>query len=89
MEFEWDEAKRLSNIAKHGLDFADIQDMFDGRPLAEKSLIRDGEHRVVSTGLLIGRFCTVVWTRRDNVLRIISARSARDNERRAYRALYR
>lgn len=24
MEFEWDEQKRLSNLAKHGLDFADV-----------------------------------------------------------------
>jgi uncharacterized DUF497 family protein len=25
----WDESKRLSNIAKHGLDFADIEKGFD------------------------------------------------------------
>ena len=24
MEFEWDEAKRVSNVAKHGLDFVRI-----------------------------------------------------------------
>ena len=24
MEFEWDEAKRRSNLEKHGLDFADL-----------------------------------------------------------------
>jgi hypothetical protein len=24
MNFEWDEAKRAGNLAKHGLDFADV-----------------------------------------------------------------
>ena len=28
MDFEWDEAKRLSNILKHGIDFADAIAMF-------------------------------------------------------------
>jgi hypothetical protein len=30
MKFTWDEAKRLSNIEKHGIDFADVPPMFDG-----------------------------------------------------------
>ena len=29
MKIIWDEPKRLSNLAKHGLDFADIEDGFD------------------------------------------------------------
>ena len=30
MEYEWDEAKRLSNLRKHGVDFIDIPAVFDG-----------------------------------------------------------
>ncbi len=30
MEFEWDEAKRLSNLDKHGIDFLDIEEVFNG-----------------------------------------------------------
>ncbi|MBI5714567.1 MAG: BrnT family toxin, partial [Chloroflexi bacterium] len=30
MRFEWDEAKRLTNIKKHGIDFSDVPPMFDG-----------------------------------------------------------
>ena len=30
MAFEWDEAKRLANIEKHGIDFDDANEMFDG-----------------------------------------------------------
>jgi len=32
MRFEWDEEKRLSNIAKHGFDFIRAARLFDGRP---------------------------------------------------------
>jgi len=30
MEFEWDEAKRLANLRKHGIDFIDVPAVFDG-----------------------------------------------------------
>lgn len=30
MKYEWDEAKRLANLRKHGIDFADIPIVFDG-----------------------------------------------------------
>jgi uncharacterized DUF497 family protein len=29
--FEWDEAKRRSNVQKHRLDFLDVAEVFDGR----------------------------------------------------------
>src|SRR5687767_13961978 len=32
MRFEWDEAKRLSNIDDHQVDFIDMVQIFDGRP---------------------------------------------------------
>jgi len=30
VRFEWDEAKRHANIAKHGVDFLDAPEMFEG-----------------------------------------------------------
>lgn len=30
MQFEWDEAKRRRNLAKHGVDFLDVLPAFDG-----------------------------------------------------------
>ena len=33
MRYEWDKAKNRSNIAKHGIDFADAVAVFEG-PLA-------------------------------------------------------
>jgi hypothetical protein len=55
MRFEWDEAKRESNIGKHGLYFADLEPLFNG----ETALLLDdrfdyGEQRFVTIGLLNG-----------------------------------
>jgi uncharacterized DUF497 family protein len=33
MEFEWDEAKRDSNLIKHGVDFLLAEMLFDGCPV--------------------------------------------------------
>ncbi len=87
-EFEWDEAKRLSNLAKHGLDFIDVQVLFDGRPTHVEPSPRGAEERMMSTGEVDGRIITVVWTKRGDLIRLISARRARDGEERAYRALH-
>ena len=33
VEFEWDEDKSLANLEKHGIDFLNARQLFDGRPL--------------------------------------------------------
>lgn len=33
MRFEWDEAKRRSNIRRHGIDFVDIDQVFAGETI--------------------------------------------------------
>jgi uncharacterized DUF497 family protein len=89
MRFEWDEAKRLSNIARHLIDFIDAQAAFDGRAYVELPSAYVGERRAVRTALLEGTFVTVVWTARvGGVIRIISVRRARDGEERRYRQLH-
>jgi hypothetical protein len=89
MLFEWDEAKRLSNVAKHGIDFSDAFQMFDGRPRLDVGSPRRGEDRFLSVALLDGRHATVVWiSRGENVIRIISFRRARRAEERQYRQVY-
>ncbi len=88
MEFEWDEAKRRSNLVKHGIDFLDVRRLFDGRPVVTDRSSHPDEDRYLTTGTIDGRFVTAIWTRRNNAIRIISARRARDAETRAYRALH-
>lgn len=83
IEFEWDEAKRTANLAKHGVDFEDAIGIFAG-PVVVKRSDRDGEERWIAVGTAEGRVIAVVYTVRAERYRVISARSTRKNERRAY-----
>jgi uncharacterized DUF497 family protein len=86
MTFEWDEAKSRTNIRKHGLDFADAQQMFRGNVIAEPDTRDDyGEKRWVGLGLIHGRVTHIVFTEREgDVIRIISLRKATRREREQY-----
>lgn len=88
MRFEWDEAKRRSNLEKRGIDFLLTRQLFDGRPVITIRSSYADEERYLTTGMAGEIFVTVVWTRRVEAIRIISARRSRDGEVRAYRALY-
>ena len=88
MEFEWDEAKRLSNIEKHDIDFLKIKALFDGRPLKAINSVRDGEAQTLSIGMLDDVVYAVVTTLRADRIRIISARRASSDERDEYRAAH-
>ncbi len=86
MNFEWDEDKRLANIARHGIDFAIAVSLFDGRSLLTfPGAFRD-ELRYMSVGMLNGKFITAVWTQRDEAIRLISVRASRHGEKRDYHA---
>lgn len=81
--FEWDEKKRTSNLEKHGIDFEDATEIFYGISLLRRSH-RNNEERWIAIGETEGRIIAVVFTRRRDALRIISARRARKNEERQY-----
>ena len=83
MPFEWDENKRLANLAKHHIDFRDAQQVFDG-PVFERSDSRRGEERIVAIGLMEDIEIVVVYVMRGKRRRIISARRAHRNEREEY-----
>ncbi|WP_043996804.1 BrnT family toxin [Microcystis aeruginosa] len=85
MEYQWDEAKRLTNLRKHGIDFADVPTVFDGNILTvEDERYNYGERRFVTFGLLQGRVIAIVHTEREDQTRIISARKATKYEQRTY-----
>ena len=87
MEFEWDEAKRLAVLEKHGIDFAKAARVFltDHVVLPAHSEI---EARFAAVGYLDGEWFTVIFTFRGEARRLITARKARENERRAYRSVH-
>jgi uncharacterized protein len=84
VSFEWDERKNLLNFAKHGIDFDDASEVFYG-PIILGESDRNNEERWIAVGSLDDKLITVVFTRRADVIRIISARRARKNEEREYR----
>jgi uncharacterized protein len=82
-QFEWDEAKRLSTIKKHGLDFRDAHLLFSARTLILKSKHVE-EDRFLAVGRLYDLGISVIFTMRGSVVRLITMRRARVNEQRAY-----
>ena len=85
MRFEWDEAKRESNILKHGIDFIDVEKVFEGQTV---TILDDRfdyeEERFITLGLLDGRVVVLVHIEAEDVIRIISARKATKNEEISY-----
>jgi len=87
MDSEWDEAKREANILKHGVDFVAAVKIFDGPFIETEDRRRNyGEQRLLALGELGGVVFRVVYIWRGERRRIISARRARRDERRAYNA---
>jgi uncharacterized DUF497 family protein len=85
MEFEWDENKKQANFLKHEIDFEEATAIFDGRVVKFVSTKFDyGEIRIKAIGDLNGKVIAVIYTVRNGNYRIISARRADRNERRAY-----
>jgi uncharacterized DUF497 family protein len=85
MEFEWDEAKRKSNLRNHGIDFVGVEQVFEDKIV---SILDDrfnyGEKRFVTFGLLDGRVVAIAHTETDEVIRIISVRKATKHEESSY-----
>ncbi|WP_349370650.1 BrnT family toxin [Salinarimonas sp.] len=82
-EFEWDDRKAAANSAKHGIPFEAAMEVFrDPRRTETPDDRRDyGEDRFVAVGAVDGVAISVVYTRRGDVCRIISARRASRRER--------
>lgn len=85
MEFKWDPAKRLTNLAKHGLDFDDVPRLnWDEMTILEDRRFAYGEKRYWAFGMLDGRLHLIAFTRQEHVIRIISFRRASRKERKSY-----
>ncbi len=86
MIFEWDEAKNRSNIRKHGLDFAEAEEVFRGALIVEPDTREDyGERRWRGIGTVRGRTVAVIFTEPTlETIRIISLRRADYEERQEY-----
>ncbi len=85
MEIEWDTNKAASNLIKHNIDFEDAKNILLDSNRLEREDKRDyGEIRIQVIGMVNEIVLFVVYTKRGNRYRIISARRANKNERRQY-----
>ena len=88
MNFEWNETKRLLNIDKHGLDFFDAEILFTGPHLVGSARTVSSEIRWLAIGIIDEVYVTAVFTSRDQTIRLISMRRARDGERRQHQNFF-
>lgn len=73
----WDEPKREANLAKHGIDFADI-----GEGFFASAIVRPAKTgRFAALGYLNGKVAVIFATLGTEGISIISARPASRNER--------
>ena len=80
-----DEPKRRANLRKHGFDFVDAEEVFDGATYTyEDDRLAYGERRLVTLGLLREVVVSVVHTEDDDHIHIISMRKATKREREIY-----
>jgi uncharacterized DUF497 family protein len=83
--FEWDAAKNAANLAKHGIDFAMAQRLWeDVDRLETPSPVASGEERWLVTGRIDDLLWSAIVTYRGGNIRIISVRRARSEEREDY-----
>ncbi|MGH7517294.1 MAG: BrnT family toxin [Gemmatimonadales bacterium] len=81
--YEWDSAKRESNLRKHGVDFLNAVRIFEGPVLERQDRRLDyGETRFVALGRVEDAVLAVVWTPRGSAFRIISARGQTEMKKR-------
>lgn len=87
MEFEWDEQKAKSNLAKHKVSFDEAKTVFED---ALFLMFADIDHSFEERRFIIlgesnkGRLLVVAFAERDAATRIISARKATAKERKSY-----
>ena len=82
--FEWDDKKNKSNQEKHKIAFEDATDVFTDPNRLEYVSEKQAETRYLTIGKAFQAIISVVYTTRDLIIRIISARRANQEERRTY-----
>ena len=86
LSFEWDEKKNKINKKVHGISFEDAMFVFNDpfKIILPDLYHSDTEERWLAIGL-VSRILFVVFTERsENIIRLISARTATSTEERLY-----
>lgn len=83
MIFEFDPAKSSTNCKKHGIDFEQAQDLWQGKHVIFPAR-SEFENRYAIIGEMNTRVYTCIYTLRGGKTRIISCRIAQTGERSLY-----
>ena len=84
MQFEYDPAKSISTSRKHGINFDQAKGLWlDSNLFILPSRFPD-EPRFLAVGRIDERFFTAIFTERDDRIRLISVRRAREEELKLY-----
>ena len=88
MLFEWDDEKSEATRSARGFGFEEVTGVFldPARFVFPDNREDYGEERWTAFSLIEGRLFALTYTRRDEAIRIISARKANARERRRYDA---
>jgi hypothetical protein len=85
MAAEWDPVKARANLRKHGTSFADAVTALEDASAISVRDERQGEERWITVGMdSLARILVVVYTWRNERIRLISARPATRGETRQY-----
>lgn len=84
MEFEWGEEKATKNYLKHSVRFSQITPAFFDPLRIEAPDFTHTEERYHLIGQIQGRIVFIVYTWREDRIRIISARKATNYEQKIY-----
>lgn len=84
MQFEFDERKSASNKVKHGIDFVEAQELWFDTNRVEVAARNVDEPRFLVIGQINAKYWAAVITYREERVRIISVRRARDEEIQIY-----
>jgi uncharacterized protein len=86
VRFQFDPKKAAGNLRKHGVSFAEVEGVFlDPLAIHREDPDAEGEERFVVLGSgSAGQLLVVIYTNRDDELRVISARRATRREVRDY-----
>jgi uncharacterized DUF497 family protein len=83
--YEWDPRKAAANFAKHGVHFADAVGAFEDDLAITIEDTSTNEERFKTLGVdFLTRLIVVVYTYRDETIRLITARKANAPQRALY-----
>ncbi|KZL49172.1 MULTISPECIES: BrnT family toxin [Cyanophyceae] len=80
MEFEFDTTKSQSNLAKHGIDFIEAQQLWTDPERIEIPARTEDEPRFLIIGVIAQKYWSAIITYRENRVRIVSIRRSRKEE---------